>query len=250
MLSTAIRKSNGVGSRSISVAVTGFSSVEVSCGVIVSNSIGVSVRRGLIRVGGFMIGRGSMDNWGVVSGSSVDNRGGVDNGSMVGWGMVDNWSSMDYWGMVGWGGVVDNRGSMVSWGVVDNGGGMVSSMGNWSVSTISRLNLGKTLGVVYLGHRGVGGSESLGLHNASLFSIWSGDRLVGGLTSSISYNWSAWGSRRGCKQSGKADKSLEKEKKGGQRTVKWCKHSCLYPHGVLGWDSMLYWPILQNLQVL
>merc|ERR1719500_1942939 len=95
---------------------------------------------------------------------------------------------------------MDNRGSMVSRSCMDNRGSMVSwsmdsmhSMGNWSmdsmdsmssnrdnssmsnsnrlVSTNSRLDLRKTLGVVYLRDGGVGSSKSLGLDNTSLLSI-------------------------------------------------------------------------------
>merc|ERR1711892_1086241 len=87
MLGTAIRKSNRVRSLSISVTITSLSSVEVGVGVVIGNGVGVSVRRGFIRIG----------------------RGGMDNGGMV------NWRSMDYWGMVDdWGSMIDG-GSMVSW---------------------------------------------------------------------------------------------------------------------------------------
>merc|ERR1719232_105192 len=75
--------------------------------------------------------------------SSVISRGNLDN-----WGSMHNWSSM-----VG-------RGSM--------------SNSNRLVSTDSRLDLSKALRVIYLRHGGMGGSESLGLDNASLFTIRSG----------------------------------------------------------------------------
>merc|ERR1712106_732701 len=102
MLSTAIRKSNGIRSSSVTSTITSFSSIEVGLGVVISNSIGVSVRRRLIRVS-----NGSMDKWGMVS------RGCMDKRCMVSWGCVDNrgmisWSGMDYWGMI-------DRGSMVGW---------------------------------------------------------------------------------------------------------------------------------------
>merc|ERR1719250_373812 len=106
MLGTTIRESNRVGSSSIASTITSLSSVESSLGVVISNSVGVGVRRGLIRVGWLsMVCRGSMDNGGVVvngcmvsRGSMVDNRGMVSRGS------------------------VDNRGSMVSWGSMDDRG--------------------------------------------------------------------------------------------------------------------------------
>jgi len=153
MLGTAIRKSNGVRSGSIAIAITSLGSIESSIGVVISNSVGVSVRRGFIRISWLsMVGRGVVDNRGMVSRSSVDNRGVVDNWGMISWGsMVDNW------GMVSWGSV-DNRGSMVNWGVISRGsmngmdkrGGMVSSMSNRSVSTEGWLHLRETLRVVYL----------------------------------------------------------------------------------------------------
>jgi len=245
MLGTAIRESNGVRSGSISSTITGLSSVESSLGVVISNSVGVGVRRGLIGISWLsMVSRGVVDNRGVVSGSSVDNRGVVDNwgvvgrgsmvdnwgmvswgsmdnrGGMVSWGSVDNRGVVDNWGMVSRGSMVDNWG-MVSWGSVDNGGGMVSwccvdnrgvisrgsmdsmdnrggmvsSTSNWSVSTICWLHLRETLRVVYLGDRGVSSTESLGLHNAPLFSIRPGHCLVRGLSTSIAKHGATGGSR-------------------------------------------------------
>ena len=49
------------------------------------------------------------------------------------------------------------------------------SYSNWSVGSNGGLDLSKTLGIVHLGHRGVGGSESFGLDKTSLFSVGSGD---------------------------------------------------------------------------
>merc|ERR1711937_1021513 len=101
-----------------------------------------------------------VDNWGMVSrGSMADNR------SMVSWGSVDNRSMVDNWGMVSRGSMVDNRG-VISRGSVDKRGSMVSSTSNRSVST-----------------------KSLGLDNASLFTIRSGHCLVRGLSTSISNYW-------------------------------------------------------------
>ena len=175
MLGTAIRKSNGVRSSSVTGTITSLSSIESRLGVVISNSVGVGVRRRLIRVSWLsVVGRSSVDNGGVISWSSVDNRG------VIGWGVVDNWGMVDNGGMISWGSMVnwssmDNRG-MISRGVMDNRGGMVSSkMSDWSVSTVCWLDLRKSLRVIYLMDRGVGSSKSLGLDNASLFSIRSGD---------------------------------------------------------------------------
>jgi len=151
MLGTAIRESNRVGSSSIASTITSLSSVESSLGVVISNSVGVGVRRGLIRVSWLsMVGRGSVDNRGMVSRGSMDNRGVVNNGGMVGRGSV-----VDNGGMVSWGSM-DNRSSMVGWGSVDDRssmvyrGSMISSTSNRSVSTECWLNLRETLSIVYL----------------------------------------------------------------------------------------------------
>merc|ERR1712128_104167 len=96
MLGTAIRKSNGVRSSSVTSTITSLSSVEVGLGVVIGNSIGVSVRRRLIGVS-----NGSMDKRGMVSWGCMDKRGMVSRGGM------------DYWGMV-------DRGSMVGWAMTKN----------------------------------------------------------------------------------------------------------------------------------
>merc|ERR1719187_1488826 len=120
-----------------------------------------------------MDNRSSMDNRGMVSRSSMDNR-----GSMVSRGRMDNRGSMVSRSM-------DSMHSMGNWSMDS-----MHSMGNWSmngmssnrdnssmpnsnrlVSTNSRLDLRKTLGVVYLRDGGVGSSKSLGLDNTSLLSI-------------------------------------------------------------------------------
>merc|ERR1712088_784289 len=64
MLGAAIRESNRVRSLSISITISSLGSVEVGVGVVISNSVGVSVRRWLIRVGRGMVSRGSMVDWG------------------------------------------------------------------------------------------------------------------------------------------------------------------------------------------
>jgi len=147
VLGTAIRKSNSVRSRNNTISVRGFSGIESSLGVIISNSVLISVglrgslllniRSRLVSRGRGMVGRGSVDNRG-----SMDNRGMVgrgsyfDNRGMVGRGSMDNWGSVDNRGMISWGrgmvgrGSVDNRGSMddgsmISWGRGMVGRGMV-----------------------------------------------------------------------------------------------------------------------------
>merc|ERR1712243_362891 len=93
MLDTSIRKGNRVRSFSIAITITGLGSIESSLGVVISNSVGVSVRRRLIGVS-----RLSMDNRSMVGWSSVDYRGSMGYG-----GMVNNWggmNSMNNWGSV------------------------------------------------------------------------------------------------------------------------------------------------------
>merc|ERR1712128_171648 len=134
MLGTAIRKSNRVRSSSVTSTITSLSSVEVGLGVVISNSIGVSVRRGLIRVS-----NGSMDKWGMVSWGGMDNRCMVSRGCMDKRGMV-SWSSMDYWGMI-------DRSSMVGRAMTKNSPS--------SMKTVRRVSNGSNTG-----------SESLGLNSA------------------------------------------------------------------------------------
>jgi len=136
MLGTAIRKSNRVRSLSIASTITGLSSVEVGVGVVISNSVGVSVGGGLIRVGR-----------GMVSGGSMDNRGSVDNRGMISWGGMYNRSS------------VDNRG-MVSRGSVDYRGGMVDR-GSMVSRSMSKDSLGSMKTVRRVSDSGNSSSESL-----------------------------------------------------------------------------------------
>jgi len=136
MLGTAIRKSNRVRSLSVSGTITGLSSVEVGVGVVISNSVGVSVGGGLIRVGR-----------GMVSGGSMDNRGSVDNRGMISWGGMYNRSS------------VDNRG-MVSRGSVDYRGGMVDR-GSMVSRSMSKDSLGSMKTVRRVSNSGNSSSESL-----------------------------------------------------------------------------------------
>jgi len=188
MLDTAVRKSHRVGSRSIASTITSLSSIESSLGVVISNSVGVGVGRRLIRVGWLsialhhrgmvgrgsmhhrsVVGRSSMHNRSVVGRSCVDNRGVVSGSCVDNRGMVDNWGSMD---SMNKGSMMDNRSmnSMVD-AVMSNWDDGSMSNSNRPVSTNSRLDLRKTLGVVYLRDGGVGSSKSLGLDNTSLFSI-------------------------------------------------------------------------------
>ena len=51
------------------------------------------------------------------------------------------------------------------------------------VGSDGRLDLGESLGVVGLGHAGVGGSEGLGLDEGPLLAVGGGDGLVAGLAS-------------------------------------------------------------------
>jgi len=136
MLGTAIRKSNRVRSLSIASTITGLSSVEVGVGVVISNSVGVSVGGGLIRVGRGMVSGGSMDYRGVVSRGSVDNRGSMDNRGMISRGSMDN------------------RGSMVDRSSMDNRGSMVSR-------SVSKDSLGSMKTVRRVSDSGNSSSESL-----------------------------------------------------------------------------------------
>jgi len=176
MLDSAIRKSNRVSSLNIAGTIRGLLSIEVSLGVVISNSIGVGVWGDLIRVG---------LNWGVVSWGSVVNWG------MIGWGSMD--SMGNNWGMdsVGnnWGSVVEEWGSMnsmVNWGmdgVVNWGMDGVDSMGDNGISSV------KSVGGIS-NNSGVG-SESLALGGGSVFSlVWLADRLMADLSVSISIDWS------------------------------------------------------------
>merc|ERR1719445_2275542 len=175
MLGTTIRKSNRVRSRDSSCTISSLLSIESSVGVVISNSISIGVRGRLIRV-----------SWlsSVISRGNLDNRGSMNNwSSMVGRGSMDNWSmySMNSMGNRS----MDSMNSMSNRSVhsmnsmsnrsvhcmSSNRDNSSMSNSNRLVSTNSRLDLSKPLRVIYLRHGGMGGSESLGLDNASLFSI-------------------------------------------------------------------------------
>jgi len=137
MLGTAIRKSNRVRSLSIASTITGLSSVEVGVGVVISYSVGVSVGGGLIGVGRGMVSRGSVDNRGMISRSSMDYRGSVDNWGMISRGSMYNRSGVDNRGMVSRGSV-DYRGSMVDRGSMVSRSMSKDSLG--SMKTVRRVS--------------------------------------------------------------------------------------------------------------
>merc|ERR1719228_579526 len=143
ILSTSIRESNRVRSSDSSCTIRRFSSIESSIGVVISNSIIVGVRAGLIRVSsrcsmcnqrGMSYYRGMSNNWsnrvsyGMGNGSSMYNR------SMD---CMNNWTvdSMNNWSMYSMGSKMGN-----------------SSMSNRDrlVCSKSRLYLRQTLRVVNL----------------------------------------------------------------------------------------------------
>merc|ERR1712106_975309 len=134
MLDTAIRKSNSVRSFSITSTITSLSSIESSLGVVISNTIGVSIGRGLIRVsnGSSMYKGSSMDNRGIICRSGMDNRGMICRSDM------DNGGSMVYRGMDS----MDSVGSYWNDSSMSNSNGLVSTNG--------RLNLGETLRIINL----------------------------------------------------------------------------------------------------
>merc|ERR1719320_824065 len=144
-----IRKSNRVRSRDSSCTISSLLSIESSIGVVISNSVSIGVGGRLIRVSWLssVISRGSMDNWSMDSMNSMNNR------------SMNSMNSMSNRSMHSMNSMSSNR---------DNSS---VSNSNRLVSTDSRLDLSKALRVIYLRHGGMGGSESHGLDNASLFSI-------------------------------------------------------------------------------
>merc|ERR1719435_176758 len=162
MLGTAIRKSNRVRSRDSSCTISSLFSIESSIGVVIGNSISIGVRGRLIRVSWLssMISWGSMDNRGSISRGSMDNRGSmVSRGSMNNWSMnsmnsmsnrsVHSMNSMGNWSVHGMNSM-SNRSvhSMNSMSSNRDNSSMPNS--NRPISTNSRLDLSKTLRVVYL----------------------------------------------------------------------------------------------------
>ena len=181
MLDPAIGKSHGVRSLSIAGTIRALRLLEVGLGVVIGHGVGEGVGGGL----GEVISNISSLDWGVVSGSGVDNRGGVGGGGVDGvvHGSVDS--------------VSDNRGgvdsvvdrgvdSVVDRGVDKRGVNGVShvlggdrverdhsgvTLGNGAVSEHRGLDLSQALGVISLSHAGVGGTESLALSQGSHLDI-------------------------------------------------------------------------------
>jgi len=176
MLDPAVGKSHRVGSGNIGGTIGGLLRLEVGLGVVISHGVGEGVGALL----GQVVGDVSGLDGGVVSGSGVDHRGGIGGGGMDG---VD--SSVVSEAVVGERGGVD---SVVDGGVdgVDGvshvlGGDRVEgdnsglALGDGAVSEHRGLDLSQALGVVSLGHTGVGGAESLALGQGSHLLARSGD---------------------------------------------------------------------------
>merc|ERR1719228_859219 len=148
ILSTSIRESNRVRSSDSSCTIRRFSSIESSIGVVISNSIIVGVRAGLIRVS---------------SRCSMCNQRGMSYQRSMSYyrGMSNNWSNWVSYGM-GNGSSMYNRSMdcMNNWTVDSMNNWSMYSMGSRSgnssmsnrdrfVSSKSRLYLRQTLGVVH-----------------------------------------------------------------------------------------------------
>ena len=115
MLGTTIGKSNIIRSGNSTVSISSLSSVEVSLGVVISNSIGVGVW--FINIGGLNISSRLVSrSWGMISWGSMDNWV-VD--SMSNW-VVD---SMSNWVVNSMGNRVGDKSMMSNW--------VVHSVGNW-----------------------------------------------------------------------------------------------------------------------
>merc|ERR1712106_1278710 len=121
MLGTAVGKSNIVRSRHNTGSISSLSSVEVSLGVVIGNSVGVGVR--LINMGGLNIRGCGVCRGSRVCRGSVDNRGMVDSMSHC----VGNESVVGNW--VGNKSVMSNRVGNKS--VVSNWVGNKSMVSNW-----------------------------------------------------------------------------------------------------------------------
>jgi len=177
LLDSAVGKGNGVRSLDIAGTIRGLLGVEVGLGVVISNGVGVAVGGDLIGVSLGLVGGGRS----VVSGG-LDHRGSIGGGGVHSVG--NDGGGVD--------GVSHNRGGVhgVSHGVSDDGGvgNSVSNRGDGvkrdnsgladrdgPVGAQSGLNLSEALGVINLGHGGVGGAEGLGLDEASLLTVSGGD---------------------------------------------------------------------------
>ena len=92
MLDTAIRKVDRVGTINNTSTIIGLSLVEGSTGVVISNSISVSVGRGLGKVRLSISTNSVSNNWSMMNNRSMDNRSMVDN--RMG---NSNWMGNSYW---------------------------------------------------------------------------------------------------------------------------------------------------------
>jgi len=144
ILGTTIRKSDTVRSGHNTVGIRCLTSIEVSFGVVISNSILI----GVWLWGSFLLNIGSrLVSWsrGMVSWSSMNNWSNFNNRSMICWSSnnwsfhnwsCNNWSMISRsWCMVSWCSM-DNW-SMISWGSMNNRGMICwswSSMVDWSRS--------------------------------------------------------------------------------------------------------------------
>ena len=195
LLDSAVGKGNSVGTLDIAGTIRGLLGVEVGLGVVISDGVGVAVGGDLIGVSLSLVGGGG----GVVSGGGVDNRGSVGGGGVHGvshnrGGVSDQRSGVN--GVSHRGGVdgvsdgVSEDGGVGN-SVTDRGDGVEGDNGGLAdrdrpVGAQGGLDLGESLGVVHLGHGGVGGAEGLGLDEASLLTVSGGDGLVRSLASSNS----------------------------------------------------------------
>ena len=88
MLDTAIRKVDRVGTINNTSTIIGLSLVEGSTGVVISNSISVSVGRGLGKVRLGISTNSVSNNWGMVDNRSMSNSYWVSNSNWVSNSMV------------------------------------------------------------------------------------------------------------------------------------------------------------------
>ena len=181
LLDSAVGKGNGVRSLDIAGTIGGLLGVEVGLGVVISNGVGVAVGGDLISVslglvgGGRGVISGGLDHRGSIGRGGVGNDGGgVDGVSHNRGGVMDKGSGVDGVGHGvsndrGVGNSVTNRGD----GVKRDNSGLADR--DRPVGAQSGLNLSEALGVINLGHGGVGGAEGLGLDEASLLTVSGGD---------------------------------------------------------------------------
>jgi len=171
VLSPPIREGNRVRSSHSSGSISRLSSIEVSLGVVISNSVMVGVGCGLFLL---VISGSSMvcSGWGMVGGGRGMVGGGSMNyrGGMVCWGMMDNGSMMDYGGMM-------DRSSMISRSMVYNWCSMISrgrsmvgrgSMVSWS----SMVRRGGSIAMSRQSSWGMHSSRVLLITAISMYRLW------------------------------------------------------------------------------